>query len=432
MKAVMLKRPVTIHNQALHAWQPHLMFDQTFDLLLKAVDRRDVMAREVRLPIWDGTGNPEKLLIFGGGGTGDRVQQTPAMRKLAERLGTRLDIAAGRALEWVGLDYVGNVYDWMLPESMLGAYDAVCSYENILGHDDEREVHLADLFAQRLHVGPLEGGKTAKSPREFRCDWNILPWEQRSIRLPEKDNVWIALQMRSNGQSRNWPTEHIIRLAEMIGSRDGWTCILIGAPGEMPVWRGPDNGWAHVSSNPPEGVVNLCGEFPSIRQLAVFLSQCDLLIGPDSGPMHMAGALDVPSICLYGPHTYGTRGKWFPYQTCITTEPIPPDDRCPCHCHSDQINGTMPCGHQYCQLLQAIAPEVVLEQVEDSIGRPRRTAHTKRDHQRPVDGVVKRGGDAGNKRPRRLGGSVPSSSDGSAGSRDGRPRTRQPAGADPV
>lgn len=432
MKAVMLKRPVAIHNQTIPAWVPHLLYDQTFEILLKAVDRRDVLARDVKLPLWDGTGTPEKLLVFGGGGTGDRVQQTPGLRKLAGLLGHPVDIAAGKALEWVGLPYIGNVYDWMLPEHVLNGYDCCCSFEDILGHQDERETHLAELFARRLHVDPLVGGETANDPQEYRCDWAIQPCEPNGVPLPDKDTRWVAMQVKSNGFSRNWPLEHVVRLAEMIGAREGWTCLIIGAPGELQVWRGPENGWSHAAPEPPDGVVNLCGQFPSIRQLAVFLARCDLLIGPDSGPMHMAGALGIPSIGLYGPHTYDTRGKWFAKQVGMTTEPIPADDRCPCYCHTDQTHGQMPCGHQYCQLLQAITPEAVMAQAEVALAEHR--GPTDADSQRigAPHGVVGGSGDTRDKRPRRRKPAVPGDADGPKAGGVRRTRARQPAGPDTV
>jgi hypothetical protein len=364
MKAVLLKLPLTMHGQGLVAFRPYLMYDQTVHILAKQIDSRDIAIRDVNLPLWDGQSQLSNLIVFGGGGGGDRVQQTPALRKLAKRLGFKIDVAAGKALEWVGLPYIGNVYEWMPPQTILSQYDACCVFEDILGRQDETTTHLADLFAGRLHVGPLKGGKDRQHPGEFKCDWRIAPHEERSVALPEKTTRWIALHVKSNGQSRNWPVEHVARLAEMIGKLPKTTCILIGHAGDFPTWRPPDNGWSHPAPNPPKGVVNLCGHFDSIRQLAVLLKRCDLLVAPDSGPLHIAGALDVPSIGLYGPHTFQTRGWWFPRQRAMTSQAIPPDTRCPCHCHSDQVEGIMPCGHQYCQLLQRLSPEKVLEEVK--------------------------------------------------------------------
>ena len=50
----------------------------------------------------------------------------------------------------------------------------------------------------------------------------------------------------------------------------------------------------------------------SLDGLMSLISQVDLVIGPDTGPTHMAWALNVPSITLFGP-TPGYRN------TCITS-----------------------------------------------------------------------------------------------------------------
>jgi heptosyltransferase-2 len=39
----------------------------------------------------------------------------------------------------------------------------------------------------------------------------------------------------------------------------------------------------------------------SVKQLLALISRCDLLIGNDTGPIHMASALDKPAICIWGP-----------------------------------------------------------------------------------------------------------------------------------
>ena len=49
----------------------------------------------------------------------------------------------------------------------------------------------------------------------------------------------------------------------------------------------------------------------SLKKLAFLISQFDLVIGPDTGPTHIAWALNIPSITLYGPtpgyrNTFGT------------------------------------------------------------------------------------------------------------------------------
>ena len=46
--------------------------------------------------------------------------------------------------------------------------------------------------------------------------------------------------------------------------------------------------------------VNICEKL-SINSLIALISKVDLLIGPDTGPTHMAWALNIPSITIFGP-----------------------------------------------------------------------------------------------------------------------------------
>jgi len=46
--------------------------------------------------------------------------------------------------------------------------------------------------------------------------------------------------------------------------------------------------------------VSICDKL-SIDSLKFLISQVDLVIGPDTGPTHMAWALNIPSITIFGP-----------------------------------------------------------------------------------------------------------------------------------
>src|SRR5690606_35378256 len=50
----------------------------------------------------------------------------------------------------------------------------------------------------------------------------------------------------------------------------------------------------------------------SLRQLAALLEAADLVVGVDSGPLHLAAALGTPVLGLYGPKHPGTYGPFWP------------------------------------------------------------------------------------------------------------------------
>ena len=58
--------------------------------------------------------------------------------------------------------------------------------------------------------------------------------------------------------------------------------------------------------------INLSGAL-TLKQLAAFLKKAVLFIGNDTGPMHMAAALDVPVIAIFGRNQPGVSpSRWRP------------------------------------------------------------------------------------------------------------------------
>jgi len=380
MKVAMFRREVTVRGQVIPPFKPVCIFDSMLRKVVEHIDTRDVLVKEPSgVNWWDGKRKVRNMLVFAGGGFGDKIQSTPAFRKLSERIGVPIDVAMDDGEAWEHLPYIGRVLPWMVLEETLHHYDAVCTFEDILGHEDEKHEHLANLFAKRCFVDPLIPGPpipgTDKvSPGEYRCDWVYAAGEERTVALPPKESLWIAIQVAAHGFSRSWPMENVLALAGKLARcrRYDITPLLIGSASQSPRWAIPVANWGHDLPDPPDGIVNLCGYFPTMRQLGLFLKQCDLLIAPDSGPLHLAGVLGVPSIGLYGPHTYETRGKYFPSQKMVQGNAAG-DDRCPCHCHSDQQAGVLPCGQNFCKLLAIITPDhiygMILEALDEATRR---------------------------------------------------------------
>lgn len=50
----------------------------------------------------------------------------------------------------------------------------------------------------------------------------------------------------------------------------------------------------------------------TVRGMAALIERCRVFIGNDSGPMHVAAALDVPVLALFGPGTPAKTAPWMP------------------------------------------------------------------------------------------------------------------------
>jgi ADP-heptose:LPS heptosyltransferase len=68
-----------------------------------------------------------------------------------------------------------------------------------------------------------------------------------------------------------------------------------------------------------EQPLNLAGK-TSLTQLAALLKRADLLISGDSGPMHMASAVETPSIAIHGPTDPALSGPISHYATVLRSD----------------------------------------------------------------------------------------------------------------
>jgi lipopolysaccharide heptosyltransferase II len=97
----------------------------------------------------------------------------------------------------------------------------------------------------------------------------------------------------NNGQSKRWPVSYWATLLDRLIRDEGAVTVLTGAPNDLPLIE-------QITSRMHEQPLNLAGR-TSLIQLAALLKRANLLISGDSGPMHMAGAVDTPLIALHGP-----------------------------------------------------------------------------------------------------------------------------------
>jgi ADP-heptose:LPS heptosyltransferase len=98
----------------------------------------------------------------------------------------------------------------------------------------------------------------------------------------------VVIMPGSSSASRRWPAERFGEIAAWIVNDFGWQVVLIGSPGEAALGR-------IVETCCPSGVVNLIGR-TTPKQAAAVIERCQLYVGNDSGPMHMAAALGVPVV----------------------------------------------------------------------------------------------------------------------------------------
>ena len=121
---------------------------------------------------------------------------------------------------------------------------------------------------------------------------------------PAGNSPRVVLAPCSRWPTKNWPPERFILVGRGLKERAGATLFLVGAPGDRAVCEQIERGIG-------AGVVNLCGR-TSLVELGSLMQQMNLAITVDSGPMHMAAAVGVPVLAVFGatdPKRTGPYGK---------------------------------------------------------------------------------------------------------------------------
>jgi heptosyltransferase-2 len=133
----------------------------------------------------------------------------------------------------------------------------------------------------------------------------------------------------SYGSAKCWPPDRFAKALNALLSHTDADVILFGTPGELPV----SAAIADELQRPP---INLTGKTP-IADLPALLSQCHLFLGNDSGAMHVAAAVGLPVVAIFGPTDPHGTAPVTPRLTIVQQKPYcspcflrrcPTDHRC--------------------------------------------------------------------------------------------------------
>jgi ADP-heptose:LPS heptosyltransferase len=212
-----------------------------------------------------------------------------------------------------------------------------------------------------LVEGSLDKGHDLQSdlPRrmaEWKCFYRVLgleppsrapePLFDRTLRSgasPRGRRIGIVHGSSFNWPQKKWPGAHYARLIALL-REDGHEVVLFGTPPEAEDGRRI----AEASGGPVRdttGRLDYAGLLDEI-------SGCDLVVGNDTGTLHLAAACGVPTVTLFGPTD---PSKWNPLtSTAVFLEDMP--------CRPCYYLGSMPpCGHFNC--LRKLQPSLVAERI---------------------------------------------------------------------
>jgi ADP-heptose:LPS heptosyltransferase len=108
--------------------------------------------------------------------------------------------------------------------------------------------------------------------------------------LPENASPLVILHPGAGDPRRRWPVEKFAAVGNALAWA-GATIAVIGTPPEESI----TNQLVRMMS---VEVLDLCGKM-SINGLVGLLSKASLVVSNDSGPLHLAGAVGVPTVGIY-------------------------------------------------------------------------------------------------------------------------------------
>jgi ADP-heptose:LPS heptosyltransferase len=141
---------------------------------------------------------------------------------------------------------------------------------------------------------------------DTRLEFPLLPEDYAGLRMAlpvswESRRPLVGLHPGARSAARRWPVEYFAEVGDVLARRHGATIVVTAGPAEGDLANA-------VISRMTGPAINLA-ERTTIGGLAALLQSIDLFISNDTGPAHLAVALDRPSITIFGP---ADRRRWAP------------------------------------------------------------------------------------------------------------------------
>lgn len=176
---------------------------------------------------------------------------------------------------------------------------------------------VAEVRQQHQTEGFLEFARALGLPNGPPV-WNLpvsldaKAWAQTWLQ-PGRANIVIS--PCSSHSLRNWSAERYAQVADFASEQFGAHILLSGGPSEL-----EKNTALEIEQRMRTRCTNLVGK-DTLEQSKALLQAADLLISPDSGPVHIANALGTPVLGIYAATWSRRSGPYNSLQWCADAFP---------------------------------------------------------------------------------------------------------------
>jgi len=259
-----------------------------------------------------------------------------------------------------------QAFDWVIDLQSLarsGAFAWLANGKFTIGLDEPREgargfydlivprasfdTHAVDWY---LSVLPFLGVPIVRGFQWLPV--RAEPAEKVRQELSGKNGRWIVIQPGGRWMNKRWPVEYFADLVRQLAvARGDLRFAILGGDEDRALGEA-------IAKADAERCLDLTGRI-SLLEMVEWIRACDLMVTNDTGPMHVAAALDKPVIALFGPTEPRRTG---PYGQLEHTLQL----NLPCvPCLKPRCNYVRPL-----ECLRAIPPAVVFRAVQKRLGLP--------------------------------------------------------------
>lgn len=293
------------------------------------------------------------ILIGRTGGLGDLTLLTPVLREIKRRWPTvKIAVACikelGQSIH--NLPFIDEVLQYPVAREVADTYDGWIWLENAIEkNEDAKTLHSVDCVAKFIGL-------------ELPADMD----KRQAYVVTDKERAWaqwahpringvrrLCVQVGASARCRTYPQQKLgVVIAEML--KKGWEVFLLGQPGEIKVPEQHRPG------------LRIVADGATFRQRCALIESADCVLAPDSSLTHIAGALEIPAIALFGPFHWNVRTKY-----CPTTKALMRTEGfscAPCFHHATpraQFPDNCPTKAKgICGVLDAIEPQKIVSEIE--------------------------------------------------------------------
>lgn len=253
-----------------------------------------ILARPWVADLYQGQGLADEIIPFENAGRHRGI--AGAERLAAELRAQKFDVAlllqnaflaawiAARAGIPERIGYAREARSWMLTRPI-----AVPGAGEIPAHETYYYLELLRRAGWLDQMPSVEPVRLKLS--EPACDAAEANLRQQLVR-PESFRVALA-PGAAFGTAKCWPAERYATLADRLIAEFDADVILFGSPTERAVAE-------RVAAKMQRRPIVLAGQ-TSVGDLPALLAACHLFIGNDSGAMHVAAAVGLPVVAVFGP-----------------------------------------------------------------------------------------------------------------------------------